>query len=444
MLNLWGKAFRGADGVTRRGFLKVGALGFGGLSLPNLLRATENRRTAKAVILFWMAGGPSHIDTYDMKPSAAREVAGPFRPIRTRVPGLDVCELLPRHADLAQKFSIIRSLRHEHAVHDDASHWVQTGYPLLSARERGQSHPAQGSVVSHLLGANHPEMPAYVCVPEAYSSRLGFYQQSATLGARHNPVAGGGNPALGPYRMPDFTLPANLTIDRLHERRHLAQRFDALSGLRDAPGFQSMDDSQRRAFDLVTGARARAAFDVQQEPASLRDRYGRHAWGEAAILSRRLIEAGVTFVTINLYEKDLDWWDDHTVIEQGLSRRLPRYDQALCSLIEDLHERGLGEDVLVAAFGEFGRSPRVDAGAGRGHWPKAMSALLSGGGIRGGQVIGATDAIGSEPRDRPLGPGDLLATIYRTLGVDADRMIADRQNRPHRLVEAGQAIGELF
>lgn len=429
--------------LSRRSFLRIGALGLASLDLRAALAAAP--ANDRAIILFWMAGGPSHLETYDMKPWAPREVAGPFRPIATNQPGLDVCELLPRHATIGKRVSIVRSLHHTLAVHDDASHWVQTGYPLLQARERGQQQPAQGSVIAHLRGANHPKMPPYVCIPEAYNGRQGFYQLAASLGTRHNPVNAGGDPALGNYRLPEFTLPTGLTLGRLQDRRELAARSDAVKRHVDATdAARSLVESERRAYDLLTSQQARVAFDLSREPAPLRDRYGRHAWGHSALLARRLVEAGVRFVTINLYEKDVDWWDDHYKIEENLRKRLPVYDQALTALIEDLGQRGLGDRVLVAAFGEFGRGPRIDQNAGRGHWPRAFSALLSGGGLRGGQIIGATAADGSEPRDRPLGPGDLLATLYRVVGIDHESFLPDRQNRPMRLVDEGQPIAELF
>jgi uncharacterized protein (DUF1501 family) len=205
-----------------------------------------------------------------------------------------------------------------------------------------------------------------------------------------------------------------------------------------------MDESFRQVFDLVSSPAVRRAFDLSLEPAALRDKYGRHPWGQAALLARRLVEGGVTFVTINHYEADVDWWDDHYTIEKNLRRRLPPFDQALGTLIDDLHERGLARRVLVVATGEFGRSPRIDKFAGRGHWPKAMSALLSGGGIRPGQLVGATTADGGEPRERPLTPGDLLATVYRVLGIDVNEMLRDAQDRPIRLAEGGEPIKELF
>jgi hypothetical protein len=435
--------------VDRRGFLRVGGLAVGGLTLEGLLRArmaraTESRQP-KSVILFWMAGGPSHIDTYDMKPDAAAEVRGPFRTIRTKQAGLDVCELLPRHAAVGDKLAIVRSITHDLAVHDDGSHWMQTGYPLFMAREKGQTHPAQGAVVSRLRGANQPGMPAYVCIPEDYQSHLGFYQTAAYLGSRYDSLSAGGDPSLGNYRPPTFQPPTELTLPRLGDRQNLLRSLDRLAARAEsAAGFGDLDAAQQQALELTTGSRARQAFDLSQEPEKLRDRYGRHAYGQGALLARRLVEAGTTFVTINLYEKDVDWWDDHYTIEANLRKRLPPYDAAVATLIEDLSERGLLENTLVAAFGEFGRAPRVDTHAGRGHWPSAMSVLLAGGGIRGGQIIGSTLADGSKPQDRPLAPGDLLATIYRVLGIDHQATLPDLQNRPIPLVPTGEPIRELI
>jgi uncharacterized protein (DUF1501 family) len=235
-----------------------------------------------------------------------------------------------------------------------------------------------------------------------------------------------------------------MTIPRLEDRRQLLASLDKLAQQAEhAASFRELDDAQREALTLTTGSRARAAFDLAAESDVTRERYGRHAYGQSALLARRLVEAGVTFVTINLYEKDVDWWDDHYTLEKNLRVRLPRYDQALTTLIEDLSERGLLDRVLVGAFGEFGRAPRIDANAGRGHWPAAMSALLCGGGIRGGQVIGSTTADGGEPKDRPLVPGDLLASIYRALGIDHRLTLPDRQGRPIPLLPDGTPIREL-
>jgi hypothetical protein len=431
---------------ARRSFLRVGALALGGLALPGLLRvragqAAEARRDT-AVILFWMAGGPSHIDTYDMKPAAPVEVRGPFEAISTDLPGLDVCELMPLHARIGRQLTVIRSLHHTYGVHDDAQHLVQTGWPQLNARAAGQQHPCQGSVTSLLRGPVMPGMPPYVCIPEDYRSHVGFYQSAAFLSSRHNALSGGGDPALGNYRLPEFHLPQDVPLPRLSQRKQLLGVLDGLQ--RHSESAESMDEFQQSALDLVLGSAARQAFDLSRESDAVKDRYGRHAWGQYALLSRRLVEAGVTFVTINLYEKDVDWWDDHYTIEKNLQKRLPQYDQAFSTLVADLHERGLAERVLVVACGEFGRAPRIDANAGRGHWPRAMHAVLSGGGIVEGRVIGATTADGGDPADRALEPGDLLASIYQVLGVGADATVTDRQNRPVRLVSAGSSISELF
>ena len=429
---------------TRRGFLRLGTLGAAGLATLPASAAPARRDTA--VILFWMAGGPSHIDSYDMKPDAPAEIRGPFQSVATRLPGFRVNELMPRHAQIADRLAIVRSLHHSLHVHDDASHWVQTGYPLLNARERGQLHPAQGAVVARVRGPLQEGMPPYVCIPEAYSSPRGFYQRSAYLGKRYDPLNAGGDPSLGNYRAPDFTLPADVTMPRLEHRRELLHLVDG--ALRQAEGNgarQALTEVQEAAFALLTQKRVREAFDIAREPLPLRERYGRHAYGQSALLARRMVEAGVTFVTINLYEADVDWWDDHYTIEKNLRKRLPIFDQAVAALIDDLADRGLSERVLVAAFGEFGRSPRInEKDAGRGHWARAMAAMLAGGGVKGGQIVGSTIKDGGEPYERLLLPGDLLATIYRVLGIDHELMLPDRQNRPTRLVDPGQPIAELF
>jgi len=432
---------------NRRGFLQIGTLGWAGLSLSESIGAppTVPGSSRKAVILFFMAGGPSHLDMYDMKPDATAEVRGPFSPIDTNLPGMQVCELMPGHARIADRLAVIRSITHDLSVHDDATHWVQTGFPLLNARQRRQQNPSQGSVVSQLRGPNQAGMPAYVCIPEDYQRHMGFYETAAYLSARHNAVNAGGDPSLGNYRPPDFTLPPELSVERLEDRRSLRSAFDRFRDQSQASAaYRNLDESYQEAFHLVTSSRARDAFDLTREPEKLKTRYGRHAYGQSALLSRRLVEAGVTFIVINLYEKDVDWWDDHYTIEPNLRKRLPRYDQALTTLIEDLHERGMSDDVLVAAFGEFGRTPRIDAQAGRGHWPSAMTAVLSGGGLRGGQIVGSTTRDGGKPHDRPLGPGDLLATIYHVVGLDVKQTLPDRQGRPIPLTNAGEPIRELI
>jgi len=412
-----------------------------GMPFASLKAAPSIPKTS--VILFWMAGGPSQHETYDPKSDAVAEVRGPFNSTATNVPGIRICELLPRHAKIMDKCSLIRSVTHSLSVHDDGSHWIQTGYPLFQARQRGQQNPAQGAVISALNGPNAPGLPAYVCIPEDYRSHMGFYQRASYLGSQHDAVNAGGDPKLGNYRAPQLDLPIDISFDRLEDRRALQHQLDEVSQLRDRRELSGLNSSRQQAYNLLLGENARRAFDLSKEPDRLHEKYGRHQWGRAALLSRRLVEAGVTFVTINLYEKDIDWWDDHTTIEKNMRKRLPPFDQALSTLVEDIYDRGMNDRVLIVACGEFGRSPRIDAGAGRGHWPKVMSVLMSGA-IRTGRVIGSTTANGGEPRDRPVTPGDLLATIYRAVGIDHHRMLTDRQNRPVPLLPEGEPISELF
>jgi hypothetical protein len=449
MLTLRGNVIPSASPLDRRSFLTLGALLPLGLALPQLLAAADGSsapaRNDVSIILFFMAGGPSHVDMYDMKPDQPAEVRGPFAPIETNLPGLSVCDLMPRHAAIADRLSVIRSISHDLSVHDDATHWLQTGYPLLNARQKGQQNPSQGSVVSYFRTDATSAMPPYVCIPEDYRRHLGFYEHAAFLSSRHNALDAGGDPSLGNYRPPNFVLPKEINVGRIKNRRELFGALDQLHrNTTSLPQFADLDDVQQQSFELVCGSQAREAFDLSQEPEPLRDRYGRHAYGQSALLARRLVESGVSFVTINLYEKDVDWWDDHYKIEPNLRKRLPAYDQALSTLIEDLEARGQRDRVLVAAFGEFGRAPRIDSNAGRGHWPKAMHAVLSGGGLKAGQVVGSTTSNGGEPHDRPLKPADLLATMYHAIGIDPAATVIDRQNRPIPILPEGEPIRELI
>jgi hypothetical protein len=428
---------------SRRSLLQIGA-GSLAASVVSSQAAAAGTRRDTAVILFWLAGGPSHIDMYDLKPRAAAEVRGPFQPIATSLPGFDVCELMPRHAAISKHLSVVRSITHDLAVHDDGSHWMQTGYPLVNARARGQQHPCEGAVVSACRGANRSGMPAYVCIPEDYQTHMGFYQAATYLGKRHDAFNSGYGSYGGKSARPSFQLPEAVTRARFDERRELLTSIDRLREHGGSEvGYRQLDEVQQLAFEYVGGTAIHDALDTAKESDTTWNSYGRHRWGEAALMARRLVEHGVAFVTINFYEKDVDWWDDHYTIEKNLRRRLPLYDQAFAALVTDLHERGLSDRVLVAAYGEFGRAPRIDSNVGRGHWPKAMTAVLTGGGLRGGQIVGSTTNDGGEPHDRPLAPGDLLATLYHALGINPQSTLPDRQQRPIPLVPAGVPIREL-
>ncbi len=448
MLTLLGPTSRSlCDGVTRRGFIRLGAIG-SAFTLADVLRAKESQpstaRRDTAVILWWMGGGPSQNDTYDPKPNAPAEVRGPYGSIETAARGMRFSELLPLQARVASKVAILRSMSHYDHNHPDAAHLVQTGYHEKNVQFRGQFYPAQGSVVAKVRGANKPGIPPYVCIPDAYFARQGFYQLATYLGQQFDPVNSGSEPTFrftGPG--PSFALPAGVTVERAEDRKELLRRLDAATK-RAEPQVGGLDAANQKAFELVTSRAAKEAFDVSREPQKLRENYGLNPWGRSAILARRLVEAGVTFVTVNHYEADVDWWDDHYTIEANLKKRLPPFDRALAALIEDIHDRGLAERVLIVAMGEFGRGPRIDSLAGRGHWAKAMSVLLSGGGVKGGRVVGATTSDGGEPATHRYGPGDMLATIYHHLGIDHADSLPDKQNRPVRLVDSGEPIRELF
>jgi hypothetical protein len=442
MLTLVGPQARPlCDRIPRRGFLRLGSLGLAGLTLPNLLRAAPQKGTA--VILWWQGGGPSQNDTFDPKPDAPAEVRGPFGSTPTRLPGVRFGDRLPLLAAVADKLAVVRSFTHHENNHPDAAHLVQTGYHEPNVQFRGQIYPAQGSVVAKVRGPNAAGVPPYVCVPDAYFARQGFFQLATHLGKEFDPVNSGGEPTFR-YTQPgpSFALPADVTVERAADRRELLRRMDA-AVRRAEPAVANLDAAYQRAFDLVTSPAAKAAFDLSKEPQHLTAKYGDNPWGRAALLARRLVEAGVSFVTVNHYQADVDWWDDHFTIEKNLAKRLPPFDRAVSALVEDVHARGLADRVLVVVMGEFGRSPRVDAQAGRGHWAKAMSLLMSGGGLKVGRVVGATTANGGEPASNPVGPGDVLATIYHVLGIDPGLMLPDKQNRPVRLVEKGDPIREL-
>jgi hypothetical protein len=428
--------------LGRRAFLRVGSLGLFGLSLPDLLRARARAAEGggpapkdTAVVLFYMAGGPSHVDTYDLKPAAPEEYRGEFRETATSVPGIRICEHLPLQARHMDKMAVVRSLTHSNASHGMATHWMMTGY--ASAVETSDNlNPSCGSVTARLRGANAARMPAYVCLPDKPPCSGAAY-----LGPSCNPFAPGGDPNGDDFQVRDLRLGPRVSPQRFRNRREL---FDGLGQLRrklDAdPGAAGYDRFHQEAFAIVTGDRCRAAFDVSKEDPRLRDRYGRNTLGQSALVARRLVEAGVTFVTVTTGFS----WDTHENNFATLKdTNLPPFDRAVASLVEDLYDRGLGQKVLVVCFGEFGRTPRVNGTAGRDHWPGALSVLLAGGGLKTGQVVGSTDPKGEYPRTRAVGPQDVLATVYSVLGIDYRHVFHDAGQRPVLVLNEGKPIEEL-
>ena len=456
---------------SRRNMMKAGLAGLAGLSLPDLLRtraeaADKGRPLAgrKAVILLWMAGGPSQIDTFDPKPDRPLENRGPFGVIPTKLPGVQVCEHLPKLAGMLDRFTLIRSVDARHSNHEP-NKVFQTGHLEAAPRinPNGERYPAIGSVIAERRGPNRPGMPPYV----AFQTSRSHVAYAGDLGAQHDPFIANRAARLPIYtnvgedtgrttEADFFRLPEGLTHERLLDRRALLEDLDGLRRrIDDAGVVEAMDRHGQAAVELLVGRRAQSAFDLGQEPAAVRDRYGPHLWWQQALLARRLVEAGVAFVTIDLsYHPASGTWDNHGDnippyggISKGLKPLLPLFDHLITTLVADLDERGLLDDVLVLALGEFGRTPVMGTQGstdGRNHWNAVMSMAVAGGGLRHGQVIGATEADGGHIKERPVTPGDLAATIYRHMGVPLDATYEDGTGRPRFLVEHGEPIAELF
>lgn len=464
-----GREREGLTFRTRRGMLKAGLAGFGALSLPSLLKlraeATASERPVgkKSVILLWMAGGPSHIDTWDPKPDRPYENRGPFGVTQTKLPGVAIIEHLPRQAAMLDKFTIIRSVDARHSNHEP-NKVFQTANLLAEPRVNpiAEQYPAIGSIVARFHGANHAGMPPYVAFMTS-RSHIGF---AGYLGKRYDPFIAQQAAKLPIYSNVGvdtgqvrggslFEMPLGLDSSRLGDRHDLLRQFDRLRSDLDLDGSMlATDVYSRQAVDLLLGTRVQAAFDIAREPEKTRERFGKHLWCQEALLARRLVEAGVAFVTIDLsYHTASGTWDTHGDnippyggIKSGLGPLLPLFDHLLTTLVADLDERGLLDDTLVIAMGEFGRTPQIGTQGstdGRNHWPEVMSMVLAGGGFRHGQVIGATERDGGQIRERPVTPADLAATIYHHMGIPLDATYLDDKGRPIYIVDHGEPIREL-
>ncbi len=442
MLDILGSTTRTCDGVSRRNFLRVGSLAVGGLSLPNLLRGEAAAKEAgssakrKSVILVWQAGGPSHLDMYDLKPTAPAEYRGEFKPIPTNVPGIDIGEHLPLQAAMFDKFSVVRSAFHTNAGHGMGSQWMLTGYqPTIEVNDN--IYPSCGSVVAALRGPNEPGMPAYCNVPNRLD--LG---KAAYLGASFNPFSPDSNPNDASFLVRNMKLPGNLSLSRLERRQQLLGQVDTIRRDIDTKGdIVGLDKFYRDAFEMVTNEKALRAFDIHKEDPRLREKYGRNDLGQSCLLARRLVESGVTYVTVQAG----GGWDTHgNNFAELKNKLLPNFDRAVAALVDDLFVRGLQDDVLVMAMGEFGRTPRINPTAGRDHWPGAMSVLFAGGGLQMGQAIGTTDSKAEYPTSKPYTPGCVLSTMYHTLGIDHHHVFYDQGRRPLPVLNEGQPISELI
>jgi hypothetical protein len=438
--------------LSRRSFLQAGVLGFGGLTLADLSRmkaqgAIRPAAAGTSVILIWLSGGPGHMETWDPKPLAPKEYRGPFGAIDTNVADVQFGELMPGQATIMDKLAVLRTVNHGSGDHTKGNHWMLTGFegPAFNAPDNTeQRRPALGCAVARLRGPNTPGMPSYVAVPHLRGGTDNLFHYAAYLGGAWNPFIVNSDPNERGFKVRNLGLPGDLTLDRIANRRLLMADLDRIRAVME-PEIRELDEHQQAAFDLLTGRQARKAFNIEEEPAALRDRYGRHTFGQSALLARRLVEHGVTFVTVNCVP-----WDHHGSTgqyktEEGAKLLIPPLDRAITALVNDLVDRGLYDKTLVVAMGEFGRTPRMNNLAGRDHWGNTFSVLMGCGGMKMGQVIGRSSPRGEHVVDRPLDPQDVAATVYHHLGIDSRTVtFQDQLDRPLALIDRGRPIAELF
>jgi len=428
------------SGRTRRDFLRLGTLAPLGLSLPALLASDKARAAngtpparAKSVILVFLGGGISHHDSFDLKPDAVEEIRGKYKGIPTSVPGLHIGELLPNIAGIMDRVALVRSGTHENDHHETATNWVLSGRFGTPFGD----HPAIGAVVAHETGFSGM-VPPYVAVPRnpSFTWELG---KSAWLGGRHESFKCG-NPNDDAFKVRDLTRSATLSAASLERRRSLLEAIDQLGArVQGSDQIATYDEFGRKAAEMVLSPKAQDAFSIDRESPATRDHYGRSEFGQSCLMARRLVEHGVRFVTVNY-----GGWDHHENIFKGLDAKLPEFDQGFAALIRDLDDRGLLADTLVACFGEFGRTPKVNDKAGRDHWGRAGSLIFAGAGVRRGLVLGSTDKNGAFVTDRPVRPADVAWTLYDALGIDPEKEIVTPEGRPVTILAEGAPVRELF
>lgn len=427
MLSILGRGTKLCDGITRRELLRVGGLSFGGLTLADVLRsrasAEPNAARPKSVIMIWLRGAMSHIDSLDMKPNAPAEIRGEFQPIATNLPGVQICEHLPKVSQMLDKLAIVRGIK-SIDLGDHTPHFILTGFG-----ERGK-RPVFGSVVSHQrphLGGLPPYVSLMYKPPALYDNEGPTY-----LGPAHRPFV---PKAEG---LANLSLAKGISVDRLRDRRQILREFDTLNREVDASrGLSVIDTYTHRALEMITSPQVREAFDVSRETPETHARYGKYC--ENFLMARRLVEAGVSVVTLKVGD-----WDTHEKNFKDMREQLPQLDQGFHALVTDLHERGLDQDVAVVMWGEFGRAPRISRGDGRDHWPEAGAAVIAGGGFRMGQVIGETDSHGGQSLGQPYTPSNVLANLYQHLGIDPAITIPDHNRRPMHILDDRRLVQELL
>ena len=437
----WGEIGRNCNGVSRRSFLKVGTLATLGLSLPELIQMREAAAAAgrkpASMIFLWLDGGPSHLETFDLKPDAPAEIRGDFKPIDTKVSGIRICEHLPKTAQAMDLFSIVRSVTHNDTNHGAGNHLLTTGRSTPVPVGCGNSvsyHPSLGSFTAHERQAPHG-LPPYILLGRPMRSGGPNF-----LGAAYGPLVVTGDPNNDAFEVKDVTLPKGVDDARLDARRSLLGQLDKMQRIADSPNdpVKGLDSYTAKAYDLVTSPQAKAAFDIRKEDPKLREAYGRTNFGQQCLLARRLVESGVPWVSVH-------WggWDHHFNLFNDMKRQLPILDPAFATLLRDLKDRGLLETTLVVLLGEFGRTPKINAGPGRDHWGPGMSIAVAGAGCPGGTVIGATGPDGHSPVERPLSVQDFSCTLLHKLGVDYRKEFHNEVGRPTQMVSGGEVIREL-
>jgi hypothetical protein len=444
------------DGMKRRDFLHAGALAALGLGVTDWLTlkalgAVPEEKDINCIMLF-LVGGPSQLDTFDMKPNAPAEIRGPYRPIKTNADGIQICEVFPRTARNADKFSLVRSVYHTAAaVHDTGHQMMQTGRLF----QGGIEYPHIGSVLSKLRGPKG-DVPAHVLLPRPIGNTGGNMphgQNAGFLGKLYDPFVLNADPSEPNFAVPDLLPPDYISSVRVDRRRSLREMVDSSVKNMDASqDARLLNTTFHQAYTLMSSAKAREAFSIKDELEKTRERYGLNRFGQSCLLARRLVERGVRFVTVNMFETVFNeiTWDIHgskpfSPISCYRDLVGPMFDHAYASLLEDLQERGLLEKTIVVAMGEFGRTPKINPAGGRDHWPQAWTILIGGGGIKGGRVVGSTDEIGAYPVERPTSPAEVAATVYQGLGIDLEKDLPGPQGRPIRLVDHGvEPVGELF
>ncbi len=425
---------------SRREFFHVGLLGGLGLTLPQFLRNQalgdtksygKHEAVAQGIIHIFLPGGLAHQESFDPKPFAPAEYRGPFGAIDTKIPGIQFGELMKETAQIADKITLIRSMSHGEAAHERGTHNMFTGYRPSTALE----YPSIGSVISHELGSRN-DLPPYVCVPSVPNE----YANSGYLSSAFGPFALGADPAQGDFQVRDLNLPNGVDAARFARRRSLLETVDQhFRALEESDAIDSMDAFYQHAYQLISSQKAREAFDLKSEPDALKDEYGRTAAGQRMLLARRLIEGGVRFVSLTA-----GGWDHHENIKGNIQKELPQTDKAIAALIRDLDRRGMLDSTLVMVTTEFGRSPKINATAGRDHWPRVFSTMLAGGGMKQGYVHGASDALGGEVDTDGVSVADLATTLYNQIGINADTELMSPGNRPIEIVAGGQVLDALL